>query len=356
MNITIENGNRDTIYQEQVSQLNHSNQARSNVKISNRSELDFWNVDSWSIDLPGVRFARFRIDVKEDIFVKTSEPDPLPGLLFIHKGNISSRFHDDGLDHHFSTNHHSILFNPFATEKTYYKKQVGLDISMVIFKPEYFLQVAMEGCDIMHNISDRIILKKNSVAIHNPCCRMTMDMYRILNEISDCGFHGELRTLYLQAKAMELLVLQCAQLADSREQQAKHLKLSGADLTKLHAARDIIHEHFQHPPSLMDLSRMVGLNDFKLKAGFKKEFSTTVFGYVNDLRLNIAKKDFLKKEKSLTEIAYDSGYSSLSHFSNAFKKKFGVSPASARECISEVPSVQPSQNLDKYKLTHRVRT
>jgi len=111
------------------------------------------------------------------------------------------------------------------------------------------------------------------------------------------------------------------------------LKLSGNDLSKLHAARDIITENIQHPPSLMELARMVGINDFKLKAGFKIEFSNTVFGYLNDLRLDMAKKDLLQKNKSITEIAYDTGYSSLSHFSNAFKKRYGVSPISAQRSV-----------------------
>ena len=333
MHLTIENRDRDIIYKEHNTQQYLSAATMNNAKIGSRSEQGFWDIDSWTIDLPGIRFARYNINVKEDICIKTSEPTPLPGLLFMHRGHISSRFHSDGVNHIFSSNHHAILFNPFGTERTVYKKQVGLNISMVIFKPEYFLQVTNECCAIMDSISDRIVSKKNGAVIHNPCCRITLDMYRILAEISDCPFHGELRTIYLQAKAMELLVLQCVQLEEKKYSTCGELKLSGNDLSKLHAARDIITENIQHPPSLMELARMVGINDFKLKAGFKIEFSNTVFGYLNNLRLDMAKKDLLQKNKSLTEIAYDTGYSSLSHFSNAFKKRYGVSPGSAQRSV-----------------------
>jgi AraC-like DNA-binding protein len=158
-------------------------------------------------------------------------------------------------------------------------------------------------------------------------------MYRILAEISDCPFHGKLRTIYLQAKAMELLVLQCAQIEEKKNSTSGKLRLSGSDLSKLHAARDIITENIQHPPSLMELARMVGINDYKLKAGFKIEFSNTVFGYLTDLRLDMAKQDLMQNNKSLTEIAYETGYSSLSHFSNAFKKRYGTSPMAVRRSV-----------------------
>lgn len=70
-----------------------------------------------------------------------------------------SRFHADSTDHTFLPNHHAILFNPFATERTVFKKQSGLDISMVIFHPAFFLQIANDSCPIVDNITDNIITK-----------------------------------------------------------------------------------------------------------------------------------------------------------------------------------------------------
>ncbi|HEV7230428.1 MAG TPA: helix-turn-helix transcriptional regulator, partial [Bacteroidia bacterium] len=53
----------------------------------------------------------------------------------------------------------------------------------------------------------------------------------------------------------------------------------------------------------------------------------TVFEYLSDVRLELAKNDLLDKRKSATEIAFELGYSSLQHFSSAFKKKFGIAPS-----------------------------
>ena len=85
--------------------------------------------------------------------------------------------------------------------------------------------------------------------------------------------------------------------------------------------------HMETPPSLLELSKIVGVNEYKLKRGFKEMFGDTVFGYLSGARLEIAKNDLLKSKKSVSEISSELGYSAVQHFSNAFKKKFGFSPA-----------------------------
>jgi AraC-like DNA-binding protein len=73
------------------------------------------------------------------------------------------------------------------------------------------------------------------------------------------------------------------------------------------------------------------LNEFKLKTGFKKVFDNTVFGYLNDQRLDHASELMLQQQyRPLSDIALELGYSSPQHFSNAFSKKFGISPGKMR--------------------------
>ncbi|SHE13431.1 Adenosine deaminase [Chlamydia abortus] len=47
-------------------------------------------------------------------------------------------------------------------------------------------------------------------------------------------------------------------------------------------------ERMANPPSLLELSRMIGINDNKLKIGFKELYGTTVFGYLREKRLEKA--------------------------------------------------------------------
>jgi AraC-like DNA-binding protein len=88
--------------------------------------------------------------------------------------------------------------------------------------------------------------------------------------------------------------------------------------------------HLDCPPSLTELAKVAGLNAYKLKRGFKETFGVPAFQYLADVRLGRAREDMLAGRKSATEIAFELGYSSLPHFSHAFKKKFGVSPSRVR--------------------------
>jgi AraC-like DNA-binding protein len=75
---------------------------------------------------------------------------------------------------------------------------------------------------------------------------------------------------------------------------------------------------------------MVGLNEYKLKRGFKETFNTTVFGYLADQRLNLAQQYLRDTDKTAAEISAELGYCTPQHFNNAFKRKFGFTPYSVR--------------------------
>lgn len=89
-------------------------------------------------------------------------------------------------------------------------------------------------------------------------------------------------------------------------------------------------QHIDAPPSLSELAHLSGLNEYKLKQGFKEMFSTTVFGYLAEKRLELARDYLSDPNRSVTEIADSLGYASIQHFSYAFKKKFGHSPKALR--------------------------
>lgn len=83
----------------------------------------------------------------------------------------------------------------------------------------------------------------------------------------------------------------------------------------------------ENPPSLLDLARQVGINDRKLKQGFRQVFGTTVFGYLHDYRMEQARLLLIEQKLAIALVAHTVGYSHLSHFATAFRKKFGVNPS-----------------------------
>lgn len=91
-------------------------------------------------------------------------------------------------------------------------------------------------------------------------------------------------------------------------------------------AKNIILKSYKTPPSIKELARLCGTNDFKLKRYFKQVHKTTVYGYVQKLRLE--KANLLLKEHlmSVQAVANEVGYKHQGHFSAIFFKAYGVYP------------------------------
>ncbi|WP_129715560.1 AraC family transcriptional regulator [Pedobacter sp. SYP-B3415] len=103
------------------------------------------------------------------------------------------------------------------------------------------------------------------------------------------------------------------------------------DVKKLWHAKQYMEEHMQAPPTLYELSRIVGLNDYKLKKEYKAFFGNTVFGHLFDTRMEKARSMLVSGRLPVGEIAYLVGYKNPQHFTAAFKKKYACLPGSLRK-------------------------
>ena len=84
--------------------------------------------------------------------------------------------------------------------------------------------------------------------------------------------------------------------------------------------------HIGEPLTIRELSRKVAINECYLKKGFKELFGTTIFDFYQSQRMEHARYLLYEKGLSVTEVSMLLGYSSISHFSTAFKKHTGLKP------------------------------
>jgi AraC-like DNA-binding protein len=136
----------------------------------------------------------------------------------------------------------------------------------------------------------------------------------------------ETKRIFLYARAVDLLWLQQENYLRTQTSAAKYVKTE-YDRERIIFARDYLLTHMDAPPTLIQLSAIAGINEFKLKRGFKEMFNQSVFAYLAEVRLEMARRALLEKKKTVTRIAFELGYASLQHFSKAFKDKFGKPPA-----------------------------
>lgn len=91
-------------------------------------------------------------------------------------------------------------------------------------------------------------------------------------------------------------------------------------------AREILKSRLAEPPSLEELGRLVGCSAFYLSRQFSQATGLTIQQFVREARLERA-AEFLKAGRhNVTEAALEVGYNSLSHFTVAFREKFGCCP------------------------------
>lgn len=88
--------------------------------------------------------------------------------------------------------------------------------------------------------------------------------------------------------------------------------------------------NFDRPVRLDRLAEGLGWSTFRLCRTFRRECGTTVYRYLQRIRLRAALDTLLDTRRSLVEIALDTGFSHQSHFTEAFRREFGVPPGRLR--------------------------
>ena len=152
----------------------------------------------------------------------------------------------------------------------------------------------------------------------------------ILRQLVTCPYDDSLQDLYLEGKILELSAAYLHQMVAERDPGSARIKLSREDRRGLEEARRILDRSYAEPPTIAGLAKMVYLNEFKLKSGFKEVYGRPVYAYVRDRRLEMARMLLEERRLRIKEVAGLVGYTNLSHFSEAFRQKFGVNPGAFR--------------------------
>ena len=175
-----------------------------------------------------------------------------------------------------------------------------------------------------------LIEDKNPQRFHFNVGGLTCKMETIIQEIWQHSYQGAIARMYLEAKVLELLALQLAQLSESKP-NAVRSTLQRKSIDRIYQARDILTTQLENPPSILELAQQVEISERTLRRGLRKLFSTTIVGYLALLRMEQAEKLLREGEFSIGEVANLVGYSHLGNFSTAFKRQFGITPS---QCLA----------------------
>ncbi len=178
----------------------------------------------------------------------------------------------------------------------------------------------------LSNRKDEVLAFKHSESftkIFSVCTRKRIALDALLNQ----SYSGAMENIFINAKVHELLLHSLECLIDEKE-EGFVCKFLADDFGKerIYKAREILLERIGEPITIKELSRKVAINECYLKKGFKEVFGTTIFDFYQQQRMEHAKYLLYEKGLTVTDVSVLLGYSSISHFSAAFKKHTGLKP------------------------------
>ena len=149
-----------------------------------------------------------------------------------------------------------------------------------------------------------------------------------LDSILNHRYADTVENIFINAQTQILLLYTLESMNTIQEEEVPACKFLAyhEEREKIMNAREILLRHIGDPITIKELSRKVAINECYLKKGFKVMFGTTIFDFYQDQRMEHARYLLYEKGLTVSEVSAMLGYSSISHFSTAFKKHTGLKP------------------------------
>ena len=236
-------------------------------------------------------------------------------LRFCVSGNVYCRKKDTECD-----------MCKFSESKNCMEKVDSVDVVSFRFSPVQLSQF-VKPRRTTDTVSENILTFRHQSTFSKilPLCGKTR---LVLEGLLNQTYSGSLENIFINAQTQMLLLYSLDCMLGEKEIDVINCKFlaNEADREKIVKSREILIQHIGEPITIKELSRKVAINECYLKKGFKEMFGTTIFDFYQSQRMEHAKYLLYEKGLSVTEVSALLGYSSISHFSTAFKKHTGLKP------------------------------
>lgn len=213
----------------------------------------------------------------------------------------------------------------FNESKVCQEKVDSVDVLSFIFRPSY-LQPFVKGKK-NRNFTDEVLAFTQTESFSRilPLCMKTR---KAIEALLNHNYTDTLENIFVNGQTQILLLYSLECMMGEKEEEVFTCKFlaNADDREKIIKAREVLLNHIGEPLTIKELSRKVAINECYLKKGFKELFGTTIFDFYQSQRMEHAKYLLYEKGLSVTEVSSMLGYSSISHFSTAFKKHTGIKP------------------------------
>ena len=271
----------------------------------------------------GLSLMLFEGDYREDIELHITSEQPVPlYFTFCIEGSFIHIFDNKHMQYQLNPLLGTIAANPLNKTQIF-KFPAMTPLTITILKVDRAAYKEKMECEL-ELMPDKLRELFEDVEAKNPFLyqsNYSIAISECIKNIIDTDYEGLVRSTFIESKVLELLSLQIKQYEDDLSGYSKQAILREYDVERIKLAREILLEDLKERVTIPDLARRVGINQQKLKTGFKKVFNETIRQYLKSEKLEKARLLMLEGSMSVGEVATHVGYSNKSHFLQSFQRQ-----------------------------------
>jgi AraC-like DNA-binding protein len=196
----------------------------------------------------------------------------------------------------------------------------------ITMRPQYLLEHFVSSGEPIPSTL-RAFLGENLDHLNYCQLPLTAQMFELAMKLVNNPFQGMIGLIYTESLANELI---CHTIKGFETiSTAPNEQYSASELRSLHAARSLLMRQFSPVPTIRQVARSAGINEGKLKRGFKAIFGETMFHFGTRCRMQHALTLLRDRKLPVARVAEAVGYRHQSTFATAFFRQFGMRPKDA---------------------------
>ena len=172
---------------------------------------------------------------------------------------------------------------------------------------------------------NKCILQKKSYFIFEEITSQMLETIKSIENILTNQLYKSLSKIYLNSKTLELLTHFLKKISE-RPLSTQTSNINPVDVESIFKVKGLIMNNYIDIPNIAFLAKEAAMNERKMQKCFKQIFGESIYQYALSIKMKEAQRLLETKKYSVSEVGYNIGYSNLSHFTEKFKKHFGINP------------------------------
>ncbi|GAB3120249.1 AraC family transcriptional regulator [Novispirillum itersonii subsp. nipponicum] len=151
----------------------------------------------------------------------------------------------------------------------------------------------------------------------------------LAGQMLDTPYSGPLQSIHLEGCALSILAEAASLVASVQplRPETPEGDLSLRELERVREIRQIVEDNIVSPPCLGELSRRIGINPTTMSNQFRQVFGQTIFEYVRNRRLELARTLLRSGDLPVSQVGYKVGFGNPGAFATAYRRRFGHPPS-----------------------------